>query len=157
MNKAIDDRQLLRLLHGELGAAEAAELRQRLRTDAELRLRWQELESTWQELELAPLSPLPAGWRQQVVVAARRSEASWNWAAAPLWVRAAATVALLAGVLLGNVVAGPAVWVGGGAVDNDPDNDAELLRQLLDSPGLAESYWQVLAEDPPLGAEKDSP
>ncbi len=157
MNQAIDERQLLRLLHDELGGAEAAELRQRLRMDVELRLRWQELEGTWQGLELAPLSPLPGHWRQQVVVAARRGETSWSWAAAPRWARAAATVALLAGVLLGNVVVGPGFSVGGGAADNDAGYDADLLSQLLDAPGLAESYWQILAEDPRLDADKDSP
>lgn len=148
MNEPVDDRHLLRLVHGELVATEAERLYRRLRTDTDLRARYEQLESAWQGLELAPPSPLPDGWRQETLDLASRCDEQWGWRAAPLWVRAGATAALLVGVLLGNAVAAPSA-----SERHLGEQPAEWLSPTPPTSGLADSYWQALAEDRPLDAE----
>ena len=108
MNRATE-MELMRLLHGELPADRARELRARLEREPELAEAMARLERTWDGLELPPAAPVPLGFAQRVAARAREQAGAVSWATAPGWVRAAAAAALAAGIALG---AGAGRWTG---------------------------------------------
>ena len=157
----IDDRRLLRLLHGELPPEEAAELRRRLGADPVAAARLQELERLWDGLELPPPDAAPPGFAARVAARAAENEGrTWIGAGAPFgpaWARAAAAVALAAGLALGAGVGwlvgerAPAVEASAGtdaaAIGEDPESADEWAYLEEELPTLAESYWDAFYED----------
>ena len=154
----VKERQLMRLLHGELPPDEARWLERELERDRvqpeggernQLSVAHERLARVWEGLELPP-SELPAGFSARVVAAARASSrprasgGELSWSLAPAWARGTAVAALLGGVLLGaafgrgfelpdagNPASDEAVIVA------DADADAVPLS-------LAEVYWLSL-------------
>jgi anti-sigma factor RsiW len=140
------DNDLMRLLHGELGPDEARELRGRIRREPELAETWRRLERTWRDLEPPTPSAVPPGFTRRVMAHVRSQEkpGSLSWSAAPGWVRAAATAALVAGAALGIGVgrslpaseASPTTASASVAVSNLAEEDDSL----------AGSYWSVVED-----------
>ncbi len=129
-------KDLMRLLHGELPAAEARALRERLSREPELAAAYRRLEGAWHGLEAPPPSAVPPGFAGRVLAwveaeEARRSAADLGWLEAPAWVRGAAVAALAAGLALGVGIA----WQGT-AQENGLFLEAEA--------GLADDYWSAL-------------
>lgn len=140
MTKA-KERQLMRLLHGELAPDEARQLEAEL-GDEPLRTAHRQLVELWDGLEL-PSSEPPAGFSAGVMNAARAaSGGELSWSLAPAWARGGAAAALLAGLLLGATVGRgfevPAA-ARGEVVVADAEADAVPLS-------LAEVYWLALEE-----------
>ncbi len=143
-----NERRLMRLLHGELPAAEARRFERELESSAELRSAHRHLAETWEGLEL-PASEVPAGFSASVMASARRLRGSeLSWSQAPAWARFSAAAALAAGVLLGTVFGGglgapgvPAGSGGGTVLLADADVDADALPL-----SLAEVYWLSVEE-----------
>lgn len=104
--KREDERQLVRLLAGELDAEEAGRLRRRLADEPELAAAWQRLEAAWRRLDLPPEAA--AGGLGARVMARLGEEAGQRrlvsrlalWRA-PAWAQAAGAAALAAGLALG--------------------------------------------------------
>lgn len=133
------DQDLMRLLHDELAPEEARALRARVFRDPQLAAAYRRLERAWQSLELPPARPAPAGFAGRVTAHARSRAQRLTWANAPVWARAAAAVALLAGTLLG-AGAGRLLPAAGPAV-------AETEEELFSAePTFADAYWQVVSE-----------
>jgi anti-sigma factor RsiW len=135
------EHDLLRLLHGELPEAEARELRARLRREPELAAAYERLERTWSLLAPPDPAPVPPGFTGRVMAQVRKQPPGLSWAAAPVWPRAMAAAALLAGIVLG---------AGAGAVWPEPEESllaAEAPISSEDSDAsLAESYWTAVEE-----------
>ncbi len=149
MTKA-KERQLMRLLHGELPPEVARRLERELESDQVLpegdkrkglRAAHQRLARVWDGLEL-PASEPPAGFSAGVVAAARKLPGvELSWSLAPAWARGGAAAALLAGLLLGAAF-GRGFEVPAGdetVIVADADADAVPLS-------LAEVYWLALEE-----------
>ena len=147
MTKA-KERQLVRLLHGELAPEEARELEREL-ADAspEVRAANQRLVQVWSGLELPP-SEVPADFSTGVMAAARnlareRAEGAISWSLAPAWARGGAAAALVTGLLLGATFGrgfeAPSIAEPTAVVIADADADATPLS-------LAEVYWLALEE-----------
>ncbi len=144
----VTERQLMRLVHGELPADEALRLEREIERDGELRAARDRLAETWASLEL-PASELPGGFSASVTVAARElCDGGLSWSLAPAWARGGAAAALVTGLLLGAVFgrgfelpdAGSAGSAGSQTVVvADADADAIPLT-------LAEVYWLSLEE-----------
>ena len=142
------DIELMRLLHGELPAGEARELRARIDRDPALAAAYARLERAWTGLDLPPAAPAPAGFGQRILARARRDGAGWalSWSAAPVWVRAVAAAALAVGVAVGAGVgsltaASPAEETAPAMVfaeEQDADTGLE--------PNFAEVYWDAVEE-----------
>ena len=131
------ERQLMRLLHGELSPEEASRWRQRLEAEPELAARYANLEHCWSDLEL--LEPAPAG--PELVAAVRRrlgraAEPSLvdMWRLAPVWNRLLAAGALAVGIGVGALA----------GAGSEARADDSLFAATEAS--LAESYWEVLEE-----------
>ncbi len=139
----INERQLMRLLHGELAPDEARRRERELENDDGLRAAHGRLARTWDSLELPP-AELPAGFSAGVVAAARKLGAGeLSWSRAPAWARGGAAAALLTGLLLG-VAFGrgfetPGAGGGEAVLVADADADAVPLT-------LAEFYWLSLED-----------
>lgn len=98
---------LMRLLHGELPEARARELRERLERDPALAEEYRRLRQTWDGLALPPSSPVPPGFSQRVMARAQAERPEGlSLRGAPVWVRAVAAAALVAGTVLGIGVGG---------------------------------------------------
>ncbi len=145
----VNERQLMRLLHGELPADEASRLERRLADDGELRAAYERLARTWDSLDL-PASAPPAGFSAGVMAAARGlggdglADGELSWSLAPAWARGGAAAALVAGLLLGASFGRGFELPETGAGDQtvlvaDADADAMPLS-------LAEVYWLSLEE-----------
>lgn len=141
---------LLRLLHGELPEARARELRARLERDPALAAELDRLRRTWEGLVLPPTAPVPPGFTQRVMARARaagteRRPEGLSLRGAPLWVRAAAAAALVAGTVLG-------IGVGGRLPIGDETSTVVQTVQTeettqSDTPvddSLAGSYWDTV-------------
>lgn len=134
----VSERELMRLLVGELPAERASLLRRRIAGEPALAGRYARLQERWQGLELPPPAPAPPGFATRVVAAARRQAAGeeLRWSLAPRWARAAAVAALTAGVALGALL--------GAAPRQAESVDSYAAEAPL---SLAESYWMALADD----------
>jgi anti-sigma factor RsiW len=134
------EKDLMRLLHGELPEARAAELRARLDREPELARAYRRLAARWEGLALPPEAPVPPGFSSRVMahVRATGSEgAPLSWALAPTWVRAAAAAALVGGLALG---------AGLGLLPGKP---SELLpgTAAIERIPLADSYWSLFEDE----------
>lgn len=142
---------LMRLLHGELPEARARELRDRLERDPALAEEYRRLRQAWEGLALPPSSPVPPGFSQRVMARARadawtkRPAEGLSLRGAPVWVRAVAAAALVAGTALG-------IGVGGRLPVADETRTTATVQTeemetdaLLDDT-LAGSYWETVED-----------
>lgn len=140
------EQELMRLLHGELPPERARELRERLAADPELAGAYQRLERTWNGLDLPPASPAPAGFAGRVMAHARslpKPTRSLSWSAAPIWVRATAAAALIAGAALGAGVGRS--WPAADTAATDSSSATTAVSSLSGSEyNLADGYWDVI-------------
>ena len=150
--RSVSERQLMRLLHGELRSDEARLLERQLEQDRDLRATYEQLTETWRLLE-PPVrqSAVPAGFADSVVAAARKIHAGeLSWALAPTWARAGAAMALVAGLTLGATFGGV-----------EPAAQEIGLYAELEPLSLAEIYWISLEESDgqlsDAGAAEESP
>lgn len=146
-----NDRELMRLLHGELDAERRLELRRELERDPHLAERYHRLAAIWERLELGAPAAVPPGFAARVLAAARAEQpgSEVSWALAPLWARAGAALALAAGIWLGMSVGQPEPGVEVAAAVSE-----ESIYEVYGEPqSLAESYWLVLEEDDVGAAE----
>ena len=136
------ERQLMRLLHGELPLDEARQLERELERDGELRAAYERLAQAWDGLEL-PASAVPAGFSAGVMTAARElRDGELSWSLAPVWARGGAAAALVCGLLLGAVF-------GGGFGTPEAGGEAMLIADAEADAAplsLAEVYWLALEE-----------
>jgi anti-sigma factor RsiW len=147
---------LMRLLHGELPEAQARALRERLDRDPALAEEYRKLHRTWEGLVLPPPSPVPPGFSQRVMARARadawtrRPAEGLSLRGAPVWVRAAAAVALVAGTALGIGVGGrlpvadETQTTTAQTVQTEETQSDDLTADLEDS--LAGSYWETVED-----------
>ncbi len=137
------ERQLMRLLHGELEAESVRQLEARLAADGTLRARYRRLARAWEDLQPTPGAAIPEGFAAQVMAAARRRSGAdeLSWARAPAWARAAAAAALVAGLVLGASFGAGSSGVEVAALDAASDQEVYALAEPL---SLAESYWLTL-------------
>lgn len=133
----IDDRALLRLVHGEVTEEERRSLTRALAREPALAARYRRLAEAWDDLT-PPLDEVPARSLVLSVMATirRRQQGALDWGRAPRWVRATAVLALAIGLALGIGTGRVVGW--GEAVDAD----AWLGSS---TPGVAESWWLDLA------------
>jgi anti-sigma factor RsiW len=142
---------LMRLLHGELPEARARDLRERLERDPALAEEYRNLRQTWEGLVLPPSSPVPPGFSQRVMARARaesltdRSAEGLSLRGAPVWVRAVAIAALMAGTALGIGVGGrlPIADETRATVQTIQTEETAQSDDLIDDT-LAGSYWETL-------------
>ncbi len=155
MNRRTDvdlEIQLMRRLAGELPPDRARALDRRLAEEPALAARYRALERSWRALAPPPDSPLPAGLTARVMAEVRggRRPEPVSWRLAPPWVRAAAALALAAGVALG---------VGLGFESAPPSELPPMAPGIgISAPeSLATSYWTAI-EDATAegGAEPDA-
>ncbi|MEM7052127.1 MAG: hypothetical protein AAF604_20845 [Acidobacteriota bacterium] len=124
--------ELWRWIHGELSPQRERELRRLAEDDPALEAERQRLERLWSGLELPPPAAVPVGFKGRVLA---HWESRHRPQPLPRWVRAAGAAALAGGIFLG---------VGVGAL---PEEVAEDSAYVLEADGgLAEDYWQLLAE-----------
>ncbi|MCB1055557.1 MAG: hypothetical protein KDD11_08605 [Acidobacteria bacterium] len=140
------DRQLMRLLHGELPGAEASELRRRLAGEPALAARLGELEAAWNGLELPPPAPVPVGFTGRVVARARRTPG----AVKPRWAVAAVSLGLALGIGVGarlTTVLDPSgaatAWPGTTSGEIAAAGDDDLAPPAS---SLADEYWRAVDE-----------
>lgn len=116
-------------------------MRARLRREPELAAAYERLERTWSFLAPSDPAPVPPGFTGRVMAQVRKQPPRLSWAAAPVWAKATAAAALLAGMVLG---------AGAGAVWPVPEESlpaAEVSVSSEDSDAsLAESYWRAVEE-----------
>jgi anti-sigma factor RsiW len=138
---------LMRLLHGELPEERARELRERLERDPLLAREYSRLRRTWEGLALPQPSPVPPGFAQRVMARARSSSQGLSLSGAPVWVRAAAVLALVAGTALGIGVGGslPAQEETRIHVQTVQSSEGMQSDELIGDT-LAASYWETLEE-----------
>jgi anti-sigma-K factor RskA len=129
------EKQLIRLLAGELSEADAREIRQRIATEGDLRRAFTSLQERWEALEPPPLQSVHPSFTSRVVrqaVTGPSVGAVGLGRSTSFWTRATAAVALAAGVLVGAFLAGPLEsedWTAWDAVE---------LTQ-------AEVYWETMS------------
>ena len=137
------ERQLMRLLHGELSSPEARQLERRIEEDADLAATYRRLTEAWTRLQLPAPSAPPAGFAAGVVAAAHKIRGGeLSWALAPAWARAGAATALTAGLVLGAVF-------GGGFAETPVSLEVEIQADVdADAAPLsmAEVYWLALED-----------
>ncbi len=160
------ERQLMRLLHGELSPEAARRLERQLERDGELRAARDRLARTWDGLELPPAA-VPADFSAGVMAAARGlrknelRDGDLSWSLAPAWARTGAAVALVCGLLLGTAFGSGfqgALGIGAPGVEMADTGDGEaLLVADADADAvplsLAEIYWLSVEEGGDLLAE----
>lgn len=101
-NKDPSERDLVRLVTGELDRDSAEALTLRISKDELLEARKKEITTTWQELELPPVAPVPFDFSDRVVATAVESSViPLPWGTVPGWVRGVAALSLALGLLLG--------------------------------------------------------
>ncbi len=138
----VTERQLMRLIHGELPADEAQRLERELERDPELRANRDRLAQTWASLEL-PASEPPSDFTAGVMTAARElpeAGRELSWSLAPAWARGGAAAALFTGLLLG-------ATFGRGFELPTTDSQTAVVADADAVPlTLAEVYWLTLEE-----------
>lgn len=148
--ETMDDRRLMRYLHGELPPEEAEALRERLAREPGAAARLRELEGTWAALELPPAEGVPPGFAGRVTARAAEERARRAAPFGPAWARLAAGLVLAAGLaagaslgLLAGADGGPAPP---GAGTEAGDGTSLEWAYLEESPSsLAESYWSAVS------------
>ena len=140
MNRGTE-KQLIRLLQGELPESEERVLRQRLDEDEDLRRSYSSLRDLWQALEPATVEAVPEVFTSRVVRHATAARVS-RVQASPLWARAAAAAALVAGIALGALLASPA----------DSEEWAAWTTTRLTQ---AEVYWEALGQEAEGSPQED--
>lgn len=148
--RTIDDRRLMRLLHGELSPEEEVRLRAALARDPAAAARLRELERLWTGLELPPPDGAPPGFAARVAARAAEERARRAAPFGPAWARVAAGAMLVAGMAAGasvGLLTGPAGEAPtAAAVEPEPTESAAAWAYLEDSPSsLAESYWTAVS------------
>lgn len=137
---------LMRLLHGELPEARARELRARLESDPALAEEYRRLRTAWEGLALPPPSPVPPGFSRRVMARARAERPDGlSLRGAPVWVRAVAAAALVAGTAIG-------IGVGGRlplreetpAATQSVQTETATQDDLTLEDSLAGSYWETV-------------
>ncbi len=144
-----DERELIRLLLGELGADERRRVEGRLEREEELLKRFAALRSGWEALEEAPFPGVSPGFQGGVMAAARRwRENELSWSAAPVWVRAGTAAALVLGIGLG-------VGVGQRGEPQAVDSAlAQSSTEIVEPLSLAETFWMGFEDDATTGGEE---
>ena len=127
------ERRLMRLLQTELPAAEAKVLERRVREEPAVAAVYDRLRESWQGLELAAVAPAPPELRRQTLERLRRVGSLASWGPAPLWGRAAAAAALLAGIAVGSSAVVAAAPPEGWVLDDGP------------AASVADRYWRTLS------------
>lgn len=136
---------LMRLLHGELPEARARELRARLESDPDLAEEYRRLRMAWEGLALPPPSPVPPGFSRRVMARARgqRPAEGLSLRGAPVWVRAVAAAALVAGTAIG-------IGVGGRLPVREETQTVQMETATQDDlaleDSLAGSYWETVED-----------
>jgi anti-sigma factor RsiW len=135
------ERELMRLLHGELPADRARQLRSELDSDPALAATFARLEESWQALSLPPPPVAPPGFAKRVAARAVADRAAeWvSWGLAPAWARAVAVAALSLGLALGVALGS---WPSAGA-DSWQAEDLYATSEAT----LAEGLWIALDEE----------
>ncbi len=156
------ERDLMRLLHGELSAERAARLEARLAREPELARRYRRMAEAWGSLELPPPAPAPPGFAARVAARAEevgvRAEAE---AFSPAWVRAVGALLVAVGVTAGAALSWlampPAITV------ETPSTQAATSASSTGSfeteeslPSLAEAYWTALGSEQTGAADTGS-
>lgn len=139
------EKQLLRLLVGELSESKARELRQRLENEADLRRAFAALRERWEALDLPPLQSVHPSFASRVVLQAVTGPsvgAAGLGRSTPLWTRATAAVALAGGILVGALLVSPSE-----SEDWTAWNAVELTQ--------AEAYWETLGASSDDLAQED--
>jgi ferric-dicitrate binding protein FerR (iron transport regulator) len=132
------ERQLMRLLHGELPEEEAASWRSRLASDSELAAAFRRMEAVWSGLALPETPPASrefAGVFWGRLREARSESMLEAWRRAPAWNRALAAAVLAAGIGLGAFA---------GDAGTTPTIEEALLEESELT--LAETYWLALTD-----------
>ena len=139
------EKQLLRLLAGELSAADARQWRQRLEDDGELQCAFASLRDTWAALEPPTLPAVHPSFTSRVV---RRAvdrpvvDVSAPGPLSPAWARATAALALAVGILVGVVLA---------SASESEDWTAWDTVELTQ----AEAYWETLGQSSDGSLQED--
>ncbi len=141
------ERELMRLLHGELSEAATKRLQQRLQQESALQDAYQRLQRQWQGLELPAPEAAPPGFAIRVVTRARgRADEDGLpiWWSRTLAGRVATAAVLAGGIALGAMLALP--------------RETEAWTDYVTTePTMAESYLAAL-EEPELELwEEDRP
>jgi anti-sigma factor RsiW len=141
----MDDRRLMRLLHGELPPEEEARVRAALARDPAAVARLRELERLWDGLELPPPEAAPPGFAARVAARAAGERARRATPFGPAWARVAAGAVLVAGMAAGASVGLLAGSAGEAAARDGAAEPAAEWTYLEDAPSsLAESYWSAV-------------
>ena len=139
----VDDIVRMRLLRGELPPGEAEALRRRAAGDPALAAELARLEDVWQAIGPDP-SVLPRPGFATAVMARARGEGkpggAVSWTYAPMWAKAAAVVALAAGVALGSSLM--SLGTESQAVAATTASQSSQVAQV--TPTLAEDYADAL-------------
>lgn len=151
------ERELMRLLHGELDAAAAAALRARLEREPELQAAYRRLEEAWRRLAEPPAEAVDPAFRVEVMERVRGAAAAGfpPLGVAPRLARLLAALAVAAGVALGSGLAAGVV----GPVDPAAGLQEEWPDELAgpEEPTLAESYGQALGLSSDPSSEEELP
>jgi len=147
--RTIDDRRLMRLLHGELSPREEAEVRAALARDPAAAGRLRELERLWAGLELPPPEGAPPGFAARVAARAAERQARRTAPFGPAWARVAAAAVLVAGMAAGasvGLLAGRAGEAPAIEAAEAEAADADAWAYLEEpTSSLAESYWSAVS------------
>jgi anti-sigma factor RsiW len=157
------EKELMRLLHGELPAERARALRERLAGDPALAAAYRRLEAAWSGLDLPPAAPPPPGFAGRVMAQAREAARDplagpASWGLAPTWVRATAGAALVAGLVAGVGLGG--VWSAPAGAEAFEATDEQAEAEIAasgDDGSLAESYWNAVEGIGEAGAAEPAP
>src|SRR5262245_33904048 len=140
---------LMRLLHGELSEAQARDLRARLASDPALAEEYRRLRQTWEGIVLPPPSPVPFGVSRRVMARARaeRPAEGLSLRGAPVWVRAVAAAALVAGTAIGIGVGGRLpITEEAPTVTQTVQTETATQDDLTLEDSLAGSYWETVED-----------
>lgn len=151
-----DRRRLMALLTGELDDEQTARLRQRLAREPELAAAHRSLQATWERMGggAEAKGAEAVDFVPRVMSAIRREDAerrASSFRGSPMWVRAVAAVALVAGLGLGALIGDSANLGRAGGTSTPAASAASGETQVAVSDAgvstLAEDYWQALIED----------
>lgn len=148
------EHDLMRLLHGELPAADARALRARIFREPELTESFRRLEQTWQGLALPPASPVPPGFAGRVMAHVRSQSSRLSWSAAPGWVRATAAAALVTGAALGIGVGRS--WPAPATTSEAGAEASQTFLSATTETNLADSYWSLVEEETSTDANAEA-